>query len=910
MRYAFIIGSNGPVEHEPLNYAFQDADNIKSIFSQAHCGFDVISPSPNSDSFEIDRQLSSIVASCNDEDTFICYFSGHGVLEKGQLFLLLDNTNVNNLFATALPVFKIMEALKHCKAESKLLILDCCHAGAVVNMLGLKSGTGVPVEEVTVKPDNHLILMASNRLEKARELKSLRGSFLTVNICSALSDKFNEADRDRDGKISIQDLKLWLEEKAKDHNKKSHKDQVPYPYLFGQSKGEFFLATGVSSLAINPNKEICPYQGLKPFSKRSSQFFFGRDIVVQALKNRLESSNFVLLAGASGSGKSSVVQAGLAPRLEADGWNILEPIVPWVEPVRDLKHAITYQVLKNPNEIASVYSSIDVNGLNAIDEYLPKDRRTLIIIDQFEEIFTVCSQEDERRRFIDLLTRSTQTQNSPLSIIATIRADFIESCLSYESLTRLIQNQTVWIPPLEEEDLKKTIISPAGLQDYSFEEGLPEVIIQQIGQEKNFLPLLQFTLTELWNQKDPKTRKLTLAHYIDLGGVLGALNRRAEDIFQAFQPREQVWAKRLFLKLVRTGMEAKDTRQRQPKQKILQMADQSPEDQKTLNSVLNKLVRERLIVIGKDIEGAAWVDLAHEALMEAWNRFAEWRKEDRTVRRLIDRIDDEQREWLHHGKNEKFLIGRGLLAQIQESWADLELYLNLETLGFYKLSQEFEQQKDGNLDSQRYQEEAQKYQLEAQLYREQVIAKDSQIELYRQQSQDLLEITKLMAARPITLEAKALSGRDDENQVVYNLTGANIGNFVASTVHGEQHNYSPDKSLAEAAAEIQQLLNQLAKTYPAIAETPSTEQTSELLRQEVSRNPTLKNRVLNALKSGGSEALQSVLSHPAASIFISAMDGWIESSDNDDDDDDDGTPPVMLTRQPDPKPMNDGAEIS
>jgi hypothetical protein len=181
-----------------------------------------------------------------DGSTFICYFSGHGVLEKGKLFLLLDNTDTDNIFATALSVSKILEALRYCKAQSQLLVLDCCHAGAVVNMLGLKSGIGIPVEELTIKSDNYLILMASDRLEKARELEKLRGSFLTVNICSALGDKLNEADRDKDGRISIQDLSVWLGEKADEHNKVAQKDRVPCPYLFGQSKGRFFLTIETS----------------------------------------------------------------------------------------------------------------------------------------------------------------------------------------------------------------------------------------------------------------------------------------------------------------------------------------------------------------------------------------------------------------------------------------------------------------------------------------------------------------------------------------------------------------------------------------------------------------------------------------------------------------------------------------
>ena len=905
MRRAFIIGSNGPAEYEPLRYALQDASNIRNILAKPRCGFDVVSPSFGTDSFDIDRQLSETVALCDDEDTFICYFSGHGVLEKGQLFLLLDNTEPSNLYHTALPVSRLIEALNHCKAESKLLILDCCHAGVVMNMLGFKSGLEVPMEEVTIKPDNHEILVASNRLERTRELEILKGGFLTTNVCDALNDKFNDADKDRDGNLSTQDLEKWLRERAKEHNKIHKEDQVPYPFLFGHGTGDFFLASKSLITSIEEqSKAESPYQGLKPFSKETSKFFFGRDTVVELLKKQLQSSNFVLLAGASGSRKSSVVQAGLAPSLEEEGWHILEPVVPWVEPVRDLKHAITHQILKSADDITQVYSSIDANGLRAILKYLPKEKRTLMIVDQFEEIFTVCSEENERRKFVDLLTEVNEFESSALAIVATIRADFIESCLSYKPLASSIQNQTVWIPPLEEKGLKSAITKPVETKQYEFEEGLPEIIIQQIGQEKNFLPLLQFALTELWEQRDHDTRSLTLAHYIDLGGVLGALNRRAEEIFNNFQPKEKFWAKRLFLKLVRTGMEGKDTRQRQSKQKILQISGQDLEEQRVLKKVVKRLTQERLIVSGKDVEGSAWIDLAHESLMGEWKRFAEWRKEDRELRRLVDRIEDAQREWIHYQKDEKFSMGRGLLAQIQESWLDLEPYLTAETIDFYDFSQVFEQNATKGSESQKQHKELKNHQLEAQIYRDRALAaKDAEIEVHRKQSQQFLELIKVVASRHITIENTVTSERRaDDGNIVYHMRGANIGSIITSTVHGEQHNYSPDKSLAEAAAEIQQLLDQLSKTYPTITET--AEGTSELVNQEIFRNPTLKERILSALKNGGATALQEMISHPMASVLIAAVEGLRES-----DNYGDGTTPDSQLRNARPQPTDDESEI-
>jgi len=246
MRLAFVIGSNGPDELSPLKYACTDAQLMKASLENPRCGFKVVSPQTEEDPFEIRRQLYKTVESCTSEDSFIFYFSGHGILHKGSLFLLWNNTDLERLGSTAIAIADILQAFKFCKAHSTLLILDCCHAGAAVQMAGLKKAVGEPVEEL-VQPSNHLVLMASDRLEKTREIENLKGGFLTVNICSALTDNFHKADKDGDGRLSIKELMKWLQRKTLEHNRKFPDKTVPYPYTFGQERGEFHL-TSESSL--------------------------------------------------------------------------------------------------------------------------------------------------------------------------------------------------------------------------------------------------------------------------------------------------------------------------------------------------------------------------------------------------------------------------------------------------------------------------------------------------------------------------------------------------------------------------------------------------------------------------------------------------------------------------------------
>lgn len=241
MRRAIVMGSNGPAGAGQLKYAQRDAQRIADALAGPRCGFTVDVIQPGTDPWDVRRKIFETVERCTYEDTLICYFSGHGIVERGALFLLWDNTELDRLLNTAVPVEDVVRALKFCKANSKLLILDCCHAGAVVNMTGFKDGTGTAVRDLEIAPDNHLVLMASDRLEKARELDSMSGSFLTSQMCAALGEKLDEADKDGDNRLSVHDLKLWLDERAKEHNKKNPSLAVPYPYLFGQQKGDFFL---------------------------------------------------------------------------------------------------------------------------------------------------------------------------------------------------------------------------------------------------------------------------------------------------------------------------------------------------------------------------------------------------------------------------------------------------------------------------------------------------------------------------------------------------------------------------------------------------------------------------------------------------------------------------------------------
>lgn len=245
MRKALVLGSNGPPGLSPLRYSVQDVERVAACLTGPRCGFEVTVAPRGLHANQVRALIENLVEECTPQDTLICYFSGHGLLERGALFLLWDDTRSDRLLGSAIPAEDVLRALRYCRAESKLLLLDCCHAGAAVSSFGVKDAAGAPVEEAVSKPENFLILMASDRLERAREFESLQGSFLAHNFCDALGSRFHEVVEDRDEhKLSVQGLRRWLERKAREHNKHNKNSPVPIPYLFGKSKGDFYITVG------------------------------------------------------------------------------------------------------------------------------------------------------------------------------------------------------------------------------------------------------------------------------------------------------------------------------------------------------------------------------------------------------------------------------------------------------------------------------------------------------------------------------------------------------------------------------------------------------------------------------------------------------------------------------------------
>ncbi|NER97615.1 MAG: hypothetical protein F6J86_27840 [Symploca sp. SIO1B1] len=608
----------------------------------------------------------------------LIYFSGHGIAVVDRLskqqegFLATSDCKITEKGKqiigqqNGISLRGLNNLVLESQASSLVVLLDCCHAGSLLQ----KDLVTQTLAAFSYQRD-YYSMAACRAGEQAWQGKKY--SVFTAALLKGLA----EENAGSDGQVSCDRVFAIIDEELR------HSGQEPIRLGWGRP----VTLVQYPPESPQPSKvvsEECPYQGLRYFDESRAQFFFGRRKVVETLKQKLDQGVFVPVIGTSGSGKSSVVQAGLIPWLKREGtWQVLEPILPSIDPLTRLKQV--FDSVLEPEELVQVYEQLEnaPDALEAVISQLPSSKRFLLVVDQFEEVFTLCPEgkKKERDRFIQLLTQVTEFPNSRLSVIITMRADFLDACLKYQSLTQLIQQQAVYMPPLTKEDFKEIIVKPAELQGYSLGEGLLEVLLKDVGEESEYLPLLEFTLTELWQPATEQEHRLTLAQYQKLGEVSGALDGRAEEIYleidNKFGKQGQELVKRLCLSLLRTGLEMKDTRQRQPKAELLALAGEQPEAQKVIIKVLEQLIKGRLLVSGgksSELE-EAWVDLSHEALIKGWKRFAKWREEDRDLRRLVDRVKNAHRDWLGHDKDEQYLMMGGLLTEVRENWKKLEPYL-------------------------------------------------------------------------------------------------------------------------------------------------------------------------------------------------------------------------------------------
>ncbi|GLV59794.1 hypothetical protein KDH_66180 [Dictyobacter sp. S3.2.2.5] len=436
----------------------------------------------------------------------------------------------------------------------------------------------------------------------------------------------------------------------------------------------------VRSLAALRN----PYKGLLAFRAEDARDFFGRDRLIDELLEKVRqlrtmdlqdqaASRLLTVLGPSGSGKSSVVMAGLIPKLkqatfpENEHWIVLDPMSPGKFPIEAL--IIALSPLFPERSFKSIREDLEDDSARGLHLLLttsakPSSVNVLLVIDQFEELFTQTASEGERRQFLELLLTATSEMHGPLVAVLTLRADFYDRPLQYSELGRLIQHHQAIVFPMETPDLRRAIEQPAQLPDVqlSFQEDLIGDLLFDVQGQTGTLPLLQFTLDQLFQHN--QGRLLTRQAYQKIGGVKGALAKHAESTYQSLPTAaHQLLARALFLRLLNPGTVEEDATKRRIPRDELTIID--TEEMVKLTDVTNAFIKARLLT-ANTVAGVSTIEVSHEAVIQAWHRLKDWLHEAREDIRLQQMISADVAEWKRHGEPTDWLY-RG--AQLTEALA-------------------------------------------------------------------------------------------------------------------------------------------------------------------------------------------------------------------------------------------------
>ena len=457
------------------------------------------------------------------------------------------------------------------------------------------------------------------------------------------------------------------------------------------------LACGIrgESPGLQPGESIikgtCPYRGLQMFDVDHVRFFFGREALTEWLLNALDptrreeqAQRFLGIIGASGSGKSSLARAGLVAAVKqgqlpgSDRW----PVAicrPGADPLENLAVALSKATGADVAGVKTLMDALREDGatLHRTAELAlhdaPADARLLVLIDQFEETFTLCPDESSRRAFIDNLIHANQADRSRAIIVLTMRADYYDRCAVYPNLSAALADHQLLLGPLSEDEFRQAIERPAQLVGCELEPGLTELLLRDVAdQVAGGLPLLQHALLELWERR--KANRLTRSAYRAIGGIAGALEQRAEHLFGQLDVNEREICRGTFLRLIQPGEGAEYTKRRAELTELL------PDDA-TLSDATRAVIFKlsdahcRLITIDsmECDESRVVVEVAHEALIRGWGRLRGWIESDLADLRTHRELTKSANQWQEQ-HDESFLY-RGVRLVQAEEWAEQHLTL-------------------------------------------------------------------------------------------------------------------------------------------------------------------------------------------------------------------------------------------
>lgn len=413
-----------------------------------------------------------------------------------------------------------------------------------------------------------------------------------------------------------------------------------------------------------------PYKGLRSFAEADADDFFGREAFVGELLDRLAdpgpAGRLLAVVGPSGSGKSSVVRAGLLPAIRrgalrgSEGWFIAE-MFPGADPVAELVHSLLRVAPDPPIGLGRLLESGPGGLAEAVNAILPPGSSELVlVVDQLEELFTLTDRESPRARFLEAIAQAVADGGSRLRVVVTLRADFLDRPLAYHDFAVLLQARTALVAPLGPEELERAISAPAERRGVVVEPRLVAAIVADVTGQPGALPLLQYALTEAFERRSGPG--LALADYRASGSIGGAIARRADGIHDALSDVGREIARQLFLRLVTLGEGTEDTRRRVPRSELAAL----DLEMDALDEVIGAFGQHRLLSFDRDPQSREpTVEVAHEALLRSWPRVRGWINEAREDLRVARSLAAEAAEWSAGRRDSSFLLRGARLARAE-----------------------------------------------------------------------------------------------------------------------------------------------------------------------------------------------------------------------------------------------------
>ncbi|MFI5493488.1 hypothetical protein [Actinoplanes sp. NPDC051859] len=417
-------------------------------------------------------------------------------------------------------------------------------------------------------------------------------------------------------------------------------------------------ATAAQLAGDDPDSVVAepPYRGLAAYGPDDAAWFFGRERLIDEVLDSLSSRRVLAVFGASGSGKSSLLRAGVLPRV-AEGALSVGPswltalMTPGADPLAGLLEAVSPVLGDVQADLLTDPTALDLAVRTALADE-PDDVELLLVVDQFEEVFTLCTDEAPRDAFLAALLGAARSTDSRFRVVLGIRADFYARCAQYPELVSGLRDSQVMVGPMSPVELRDALVRPAERAGLRVEGTLVSTVVAQLAHRPGALPLASHAMVQAWQRRRGTT--LTLAGYEAAGGVNGALAQSAEAVYTALSPSRQQATRRILLRLVDSGDDAGITRRR------VARAEFDPDDP-DVAAVLDRLTAARLLTVTRDT-----VEITHEALVQGWPRLRGWIDDDHEGLRLHRLLTHAAADWESLGRDDSALYRGTRLARALE----------------------------------------------------------------------------------------------------------------------------------------------------------------------------------------------------------------------------------------------------